>query len=447
MNKKEFYDRLHSIVCPSKPIGKTGLLFGRQKEIDSIEEALYAQGRHCFIYGERGVGKSSLAYSIANIFQSDKKPYIVINCSKTSTFNSIMEFLIYQLTDGEELSENVTTKKGQARLFGMSAGSTSKQIVKHKNLSTHEEGTYASILAKCANEYSQTTVIVIDEFDTIEDVSEKEKFAVLLKALSNIDCSAKLIFTGIAKSLTDLLGGHASSSRQIHQEFVEPLPWDGRFSIIDRAFREFNLKLPDDIRFKISGLSDGFPSYIHLICEKLLVEVFKTGLDNGIEFSHFIRALDKAIDSIAEDIRQDYDKATMGRGEAYHHLLWAMADSADQIRHIDHIKYSYQMVCRALSVSELNPVEFDRVFKALRTKSCGNIVVKGLDKRPKWWKFKESLVRGLIRMYAEKHKVVLDFERHYAPLTGHVSQKSSQRKYQPLTQVENQVASWRDDRD
>ena len=50
-------------------------------------------------------------------------------------------------------------------------------------------------------------------------------------------------------------------------------------------------------------------------------------------------------------------------------------------------------------------------------------------------------------MYAEKNGVVLDFQRNYASITGHVSQKSSQREYRPLTQVENKAAKWRGDSD
>jgi nucleoside-triphosphatase THEP1 len=443
MEKKEFFKRLHKIVSPSTPVNKEEFLFGRTRQLESIEEALYAKGRHCFIYGDRGVGKSSIAYTVAGMFQSNNKPYIRVNCAKSSTFNSVMEFIVFELTNGKELSSEAKTVSGKAGIYGLSASASNKETFKQREISHHDEGTYASILAKASRDYAETTVIVVDEFDTIEDVIEKERFAVLIKALSNIECNTKLIFTGIATSLTDLLGGHASSVRQIHQEFIEPLSWDGRFEIINRAFNEFDVKLPEDIRFKISGLSDGFPSYIHLICEKLLSESFKNGLDKPIEFQHFLNALDKAIDSIAEDIREDYDKATLGRDETYHYILWAMADSADQIRHFDHIYYSYQMVCKTLSVPEMNKMDFDSHFKSLRTKGFGNIVIRGLDKRPKWWRFKESLVRGLVRMYAEKHRVVLDFQRNFASVTSHVSQKSGQREYRPLTQVEYQTEQWR----
>lgn len=443
----KFYQKLHSVLTPSSPIDSIEFLFGRRKEQENIEEALYAKGRHCFIYGERGVGKSSLAYTVANQFQSSDKAYIKINCSEESTFISILDYLIFAMSDDMKLSSRVDTVSGKLSVGPVSFGGDIKETLTSSNHAPADIGAYSSMLAKCAGQYSKSTAIVIDEFDTISDIGEKEKFGKLVKHLSNIDCNAKLIFTGIANSLTDLLGGHASSVRQIHQEHLEPLPWDGRFEIIDRAFREFKLHLPDDIRFKIAGLSDGYPSYVHLICEKLLSVIYRKGLDKGIVFDDFLLALDKAIDSIVEDIRQDYDKATIGRSEEFHHILWAMADSADQIRHFDHIFDSYSLVCKAISVEPAIKAVFETNFKKLRNKSHGSIVERGLSNRTKWWKFKESLVRGLIRMYAEKYGVKLDFERHYALITSHVSQKTPQREYRPLTKVENIVSKWREDED
>lgn len=445
--KAEFLKRLHSVLTPSSPVDSIEFLFGRIKERDNIEEALYAKGRHCFIYGDRGVGKSSLAYTVANLIQSSDKPYIKINCSEESTFQSIMDMLIFEMSDDLEHSSKTISGAGEFSAGPISFGGEHTDSFTRSSLASRDIGAFASIFASRSALYSKKTAVVIDEFDTISNVDEKEKFGKLIKHLSNIDCNAKLIFTGIASSLTNLLGGHESSVRQIHQEHLGPLSWDGRFSIIDRAFEEFNLNLPDDIRFKIAGLSDGYPSYVHLICEKLLSVLYNKGFEKAITFQDFLLALDKAIDSIAEEIRRDYDKATLGRNDEFHHILWAMADSADQIRHSDHILDSYRAVCKTIRIEPMEPQAFTKQFKKLCGKSHGEIVMRGFSNRPKWWKFKESLVRGLIRMYAEKHGVVLDFERHYAPTSGHVSQKAWQREYRPLTTIEHQVSRIRKDTD
>ena len=68
--------RIHEVLFPATPIQSEEFVFGRQKEIDRIRRALMAPGRKIFIYGERGVGKSSLANAAALQWQSsDQHPF------------------------------------------------------------------------------------------------------------------------------------------------------------------------------------------------------------------------------------------------------------------------------------------------------------------------------------------------------------------------------------
>lgn len=48
---------------PSKPIEAYTHLKGRDDEVKHILSTLTTAGQHCMIYGERGIGKSSLALS------------------------------------------------------------------------------------------------------------------------------------------------------------------------------------------------------------------------------------------------------------------------------------------------------------------------------------------------------------------------------------------------
>ncbi|VAW77177.1 hypothetical protein MNBD_GAMMA12-1544, partial [hydrothermal vent metagenome] len=61
-----FGEKLNTLVFPSQPVHSEEYLFGRQKELERIKKALLASGRHAFIFGDRGVGKSSLAATAAS---------------------------------------------------------------------------------------------------------------------------------------------------------------------------------------------------------------------------------------------------------------------------------------------------------------------------------------------------------------------------------------------
>lgn len=95
-DKYQFGQRLNEVLFASQPIQSVEYLFGRQQELDRIKKALFAAGRHIFIYGDRGVGKSSLAATAANQYQSVDAEYIDIGCSPDATLKSIVANIAYQ---------------------------------------------------------------------------------------------------------------------------------------------------------------------------------------------------------------------------------------------------------------------------------------------------------------------------------------------------------------
>jgi len=74
-DKHHFGIRLNEVLFASQPIQSIEHLYGRAPELDRIEKALFAPGRHIFIYGDRGVGKSSLAATAANQYQDSTASY------------------------------------------------------------------------------------------------------------------------------------------------------------------------------------------------------------------------------------------------------------------------------------------------------------------------------------------------------------------------------------
>ena len=59
--------------------------------------------------------------------------------------------------------------------------------------------------------YSQRTVAVIDEFDLIADEAERNKFAELIEVLGDRKSEVKLICTGVASALDELLASRTGN--------------------------------------------------------------------------------------------------------------------------------------------------------------------------------------------------------------------------------------------
>lgn len=445
LSKQEFYKKLYSVVRPSEPIDANEFLFGRNDQVDVVEGALYAPGRHVFIYGDRGVGKSSLAHTVAFNMQEQSEP-ILVSCIPESTLERVIADAFR-----EAVSRMTDNRSEWAASVSVGYGATwvkfekKNQKDKNEQIEINDVSSAVYALGHLTKIHSDVPYIVIDEFDRISSQEEKEKFGALLKQLGDKKSPVKLIFTGIGESLHDLLGGHASSSRQIHELRLEPLSWSGRYEIIDRAFSEFKLHAPDDVRFRIAGLSDGFPHYAHLICEKMLVCAYEERATE-IDFGLFLRGLNSAVSSVAESLKKGYNIATEGRSVDVAYVLWSVADSADMQRKKSDVFISYSDVIdqlkrkKILNETEVNEKKFSRILASLGKADYGEIVIPAFgDKRRGWYKFKESMVRGYVKMHAEMRSIKLDFEKNFTSNEPTVKAKIRTRPGKAISQIEQEI--------
>src|SRR5216684_255540 len=83
-------DELLDLFAPGAPIDEVALFSGRREQIQRLRDTLVSKGRHAAVFGERGVGKTSLA----KIFHLDRPSpqrihHIYIQCLVNDTFDSI----------------------------------------------------------------------------------------------------------------------------------------------------------------------------------------------------------------------------------------------------------------------------------------------------------------------------------------------------------------------
>ncbi|MEQ9151060.1 MAG: hypothetical protein RLO06_06170, partial [Parvibaculum sp.] len=71
------------IFRPSQPVKERELLYGRDRQVERTLESLDTPGRSVFMFGERGVGKTSLAQTSAYLFNSSDSDPILISCHPT----------------------------------------------------------------------------------------------------------------------------------------------------------------------------------------------------------------------------------------------------------------------------------------------------------------------------------------------------------------------------
>ncbi|MEL7938989.1 ATP-binding protein [Pseudomonas delhiensis] len=403
----QFVETLQSKLSVRSPVKSIERLFGRDKELELVEEALFDEGGHVFIYGDRGVGKSSLAASVAAQYQSSDNEPIQIPCGKDTCFYKTIE----------EVAERILRRAGGRRdlefthtvnlkLYKLQVKDTERSI-SIPNIDSMFSA--VDVLEEVVRVHSDRPIVVIDEFDQIESAAERAKFAHFLKDLGDRGVNVKFIFTGIASSLYQLLGDHESSFRQLFTLKLERLYWSYREDIAYSAIKAFGLEVDEEIVHSISRISNGFPYFVHLLTQNLLWAVFKDEQEvRRIERAHFDSAIKRSIVGISGRLQKPYDSAVLHKNHDYLLALWATADSEDTVRYSDNIFKSYLRINRQIFGVEpsdaekpLEPAQFKKILKKFLSKDYGE-VLELVEGREHMYSYRENLLRGFVALKAQE---------------------------------------------
>jgi uncharacterized protein len=407
--KESFTTALHEKLSPSSPIQSIEHLYGREAQLRDIDKALSSKGRHVFVHGDRGVGKTSLAQTAAFAHQTADNEPLLVSCNRSTTFFQIVETVCARIIDSTPGEKRTSTKTRKLSAFGLDLGGEQK-IEQTGSLSVTSFNQAIETLRLLAPKHSQKALVVVDEFDLLPE-AEKEQFADFIKQVGDRGIRTQFIFCGIGQSLDELLGAHASAYRYVEGIQVPRLRFDARQAIIDDSSEALGVHISDAHRFRIAAISDGFPHYVHLLCEKLYWEMFYDTRDvTEATREHYLAAIRAATKGIQQQLRKSYDKATMKDTDDNHLLLWAAADHPNLVRRKGEIYESYVKIARALNEQPMDEQTFYRQLATLKAPACGRIL-RGQSKTSRnWYQFTESIVRGYVRLRAEENGVALATE-------------------------------------
>ena len=421
-SKHDFGAALNKVLSPSQPISSVQHLHGRQRDLGIIEQALFADGRHVFVYGDRGVGKSSLAHTAAHQYQTSDGCPIIVDGSPDETFKTIVAGIATKALDRSKTEKQTVRRSAgftwHSLKLGMDFEVSPLEIVSQ----IQSIGDAAELLKQVAACHSESPIVVLDEFDTISDANERNKFASLLKHLGDQSVNLKFIFTGVGSTVDSLLGAHQSAYRQLHTLDLPRLPWNARWKIVDDAAAYFDLSVDLEVKYRIGIVSDGFPYYVHLITENMLWEAFNDdAVVSVISLSHYQAGIRAAIEGINVELRKPYDKAVSHRPPAFEDVVWCTADGEELFRELGDLYGAYKIICEKRQDRPLlERSRFTETLRKLKTPSYGAIL-SSLEHRNGWYTYTEKMLRGYVRMQAEVNGVELTGERPIAPQRMHVS--------------------------
>ncbi|MGY3453513.1 AAA family ATPase [Bradyrhizobium sp. USDA 4353] len=403
-------------LTPSKSIQTPERLFGRTKNLRTIDRALSSPGRQIFIHGDRGVGKTSLALTAANLHTSSELKPIHVMCGAHSTFAEVIQSIGAATVPVERrLGERATGGGLNFNLPGGIGGvGFTRPTVSGGSIEAPNSLNEALDIVRYVAKISKgKQVVIIDEMERISSADEREKFAEFIKNLQEMPDNLRFIFCGIGHDLTELLQAHASAGRILETIKLERLNHSDLWQIITVVADKLKVSIQRDALIRIGQISDGFPHYVHLIGESLFWSMFDDPEPVTVSnASHFKAGIEGALQRTEAMLRAQYEKATRKtRNTAdYEDALWALADSTADSRQIAQIyESSYTWIVAKRARVRLPRDRLNQRYLALRKDTHGRIVV-GFGSG--WYAFRENIMRGYVRLRAVHEGI--DLGRHNA---------------------------------
>lgn len=290
---------LRSGFSPSSPVDSSSLFSGRTEQIRRLIFAIFQRGQHVILFGERGVGKTSLVNVLADSLREQKRiisPHI--NCDGSDTFTSVWR----------KVFSNIHFRAA-SRQIGFTDAELSETI---RGTSYLPQGELSPDTIKQTLELfgqEAPVIVILDEFDRMPNGRNSQLFADTVKVLSDQNIQATLIFVGVADSVTDLIREHASIERSLVQI---PLPRMSREElkvILERGLKPAGLTICPEAAARITALSQGLPHYTHLLGLYAGQQALDVNRDEiGIEEVN--AAIRTAVNDAQQTILNDYLKAT-----------------------------------------------------------------------------------------------------------------------------------------
>lgn len=398
-------------LTPSAHITTPERLYGREKKLLQIERAFNSSGRHVFIFGDRGVGKTSLGMTAAFLHQDAAHEPVYVLCSESSTFADIVFAIGNNALPLKERME-LTGSNANVGVTLAGVGATfQKGSSSMPNFAPPKDINEACNIIRYLNERrTGQSVIVIDELERLRDEGEKTKLAEFINSISSIQSSSKFILCGIGETVEELLGAHRSATRKLETIELERIRHDELWKIVSTVAQALHVTVDSRYLMRASILSDGFPHYVHLIAESLFWAMY----DDPQECSeaapeHFREAVRGAIERTEVEHRSAYRIATekTKNTREYELALWSLADKTETRRQLTNIyDDSYLRIARRSDPDEplMDRNKLNKRLLSLKTPGHGQ-VVKGYGSG--WFAFRETILRGYVRLVAENKGVAL----------------------------------------
>jgi AAA domain len=271
---------------PGPAINEVAQFAGRKAIIQRLQDIAIERARHAIIFGERGVGKTSLS----NIFHKDLNTStrsvreIAVDADSADSFDSLWRKVFRRIQWPGETESLDIQFPGEIE-------------PDHVFLQLSRFG------------QNELPVIIIDEYDRIRDEACRVLMTDLLKAMTRASNNPTIVLVGVADNIVELVKDHASISRNLVQVPMHRMTNEEITEVVTSRTRRLRMKISGDAVWRITYFSAGLPFYAHSLGKYsalTAVENHKLEIDENTVLS----SIDRCMADVDYLIAESYTRAT-----------------------------------------------------------------------------------------------------------------------------------------
>jgi Cdc6-like AAA superfamily ATPase len=381
--------RSGEIFTPSAPIDNQALFAGRVNQLNRIMGAVSQRGQHAILFGERGVGKTSLANVLLKILRGAQQQFksVIVNCDSEDIFEQLWCKIFLELENTQNLDfeqHQVNPEFIRMRL--------QRQIV-------------------------GSAIIIIDEMDRLKTDAYFTAFmADTIKTLSDHSVNATLILVGVANSVEELIAEHLSIERALIQIQMPRMSADELTEILRKGLDLLSMTMEPEVMQSIVFLAQGLPNYVHLLALYASQSAIRENSSN-INVNHLAKAIKQACENAQHSIISTYSTSILSSRQEtiYPKVLLACAlakkDDTGCFRAVD----VREPLSRIVSKEYTTTSAFNRHLNQFCDESRGHILEKKGVERHYRFRFINAMMPPYILMEGLRTGMIRleQFQPHY----------------------------------
>ncbi len=376
--------RSGEVFTPSAPIDNQALFAGRVNQLNRLIGAVSQRGQHAILFGERGVGKTSLANVLLKILKGSQEQFksVIVNCDSEDRFEQLGCKIFLEL----ENTQNLDFEQHQVNP--------------------------EFIRLRLQRQISGSAVIIVDEMDRLKrDAYFSALMADTIKTLSDHSTNITLILVGVANSVEELIAEHLSIERALIQVQMPRMSSDELTEILRKGLEILSMQMEHAVMHSIVFLSQGLPNYVHLLALYASQSAIRENSSN-INVSHLSSAIKQACENAQHSIMSTYSTSiSSSRQETiYPKVLLACAlakkDETGCFRAVD----VREPLSRILGKQYTTTSAFNRHLNQFCEESRGNILEKKGVERHYRFRFVNAMMPPYIIMEGLRTEMI-NFDR------------------------------------